>query len=104
MTLTPSFVNANGLRFAYFEEGTGPLVLTLHGFPDTAHPWDDIRPVVAAAGSIAASGASPKHATSPVRSVAPRSAGARAIHQGAAGGMLAPSAPRKHATHERLIP
>jgi pimeloyl-ACP methyl ester carboxylesterase len=29
-------VAANGLRFAYLEEGAGPLVLLLHGFPDTA--------------------------------------------------------------------
>lgn len=44
------FIQANGLRFAYFEEGTGPLVLMLHGFPDTPHTWDVVRPAVAAAG------------------------------------------------------
>src|SRR5213078_1539062 len=33
-------VEANGLRFAYLEQGSGPLVLLLHGFPDTAHTWD----------------------------------------------------------------
>ncbi len=43
-------VRANFVDFAYFEEGEGPLVLMLHGFPDTAHTWDDIRPRVAAAG------------------------------------------------------
>jgi pimeloyl-ACP methyl ester carboxylesterase len=43
-------VRANGLRFAYFEEGSGPLVLLLHGFPDTAHTWDAVRPALAAAG------------------------------------------------------
>jgi pimeloyl-ACP methyl ester carboxylesterase len=48
--MTPSYVTANGLRFAFFEEGQGPLVLLLHGFPDTAHTWDAIRPTVAAAG------------------------------------------------------
>jgi pimeloyl-ACP methyl ester carboxylesterase len=36
----PRYVGANGLRFAYLEEGTGPLVLLLHGFPDTAQTWD----------------------------------------------------------------
>ncbi len=46
----PSFVEANGLRFAYFEEGAGPLVLMLHGFPDTPHTWDAVRPAVAALG------------------------------------------------------
>ena len=44
------FVEANGLRFGYLESGSGPLVLLVHGFPDTAHAWDATRPVVAAAG------------------------------------------------------
>lgn len=43
-------VDANGLRFAYLSEGAGPLVLLLHGFPDTAHTWDRVLPAVAAAG------------------------------------------------------
>jgi pimeloyl-ACP methyl ester carboxylesterase len=43
-------VFANGLRFSLFEEGEGPLVLLLHGFPDTAHTWDHVRPAVARAG------------------------------------------------------
>ncbi len=43
-------VQANGLRFAYLEEGRGPLVLLLHGFPDTPHTWDAVRPAIAAAG------------------------------------------------------
>jgi len=43
-------VEANGLKFAYLEEGTGPLVLLLHGFPDTAHTWDAVRPALAKAG------------------------------------------------------
>lgn len=29
-------VQANGLRFAYLEQGSGPLVLFMHGFPDNA--------------------------------------------------------------------
>lgn len=44
------FVTANGLRFGYLESGTGPLVLLVHGFPDTAHSWDATRPWLAAAG------------------------------------------------------
>ena len=33
-------VTANGLRFAYLEGGSGPLVVLLHGWPDTPHTWD----------------------------------------------------------------
>ncbi|WP_431239193.1 alpha/beta fold hydrolase [Mycolicibacterium aichiense] len=49
------FANANGLRFGYLEEGSGPLVLMLHGFPDTAHTWDDLRPRLAGRGYRAVS-------------------------------------------------
>ncbi|HTJ46953.1 MAG TPA: alpha/beta hydrolase [Kofleriaceae bacterium] len=48
-------VDANGLRFAYLEEGRGPLVLLFHGFPDTARSWDAIRPQIAAKGYRAVS-------------------------------------------------
>ena len=48
-------IDANGLRFAYLEEGRGPLVLLLHGFPDTAHTWDHVRPLIAAKGYRAVS-------------------------------------------------
>lgn len=43
-------IRANGLEFAYYEAGEGPLVLLLHGFPDTALCWRDVVPRVAAAG------------------------------------------------------
>ena len=43
------------MRFAYLEEGEGPLVLLVHGFPDTAHSWDATRPALAAAGFRAVS-------------------------------------------------
>jgi pimeloyl-ACP methyl ester carboxylesterase len=49
------FVDANGLRFAYLEAGAGPLVLLLHGFPDTARSWDHARGVLAARGFRAVS-------------------------------------------------
>lgn len=48
-------VKANGISFTCLEEGEGPLVLLIHGFPDTAHSWDAIRPAVAAAGFRAVS-------------------------------------------------
>ncbi len=44
------YVEANGARFAFLSEGEGPLVLAFHGFPDTAHGWDRIRPPLAARG------------------------------------------------------
>src|SRR5258707_10001114 len=49
------YVDANGLKFAYLEDRSGPLVLMLHGFPDTAHAWDDLRPRIAANGYRAVS-------------------------------------------------
>jgi len=39
-------VEANGLRFAYFEAGEGPLALLVHGFPDTPHGWRHLIPVL----------------------------------------------------------
>lgn len=55
MPVAPKYVEANGLRFAYLEEGQGPLVLLLHGFPDTARSWDDARGRLAAKGYRAVS-------------------------------------------------
>ncbi len=43
-------INANGLIFAYLEAGKGPLVLCLHGFPDTPHTFSDIMPALAEVG------------------------------------------------------
>lgn len=48
-------VEANGLRFAYLSQGTGPLVLLFHGFPDTARSWDHLAPLIAAKGYRAVS-------------------------------------------------
>lgn len=48
--MEPRFVEANGLRFAYLEQGKGPLVLLVHGFPDTAHTWDAALAALAEAG------------------------------------------------------
>lgn len=49
------YFEANGLRFAAFDEGEGPLVVLLHGFPDTAHTWDAVRPALVEAGYRAVS-------------------------------------------------
>jgi len=48
--MEPQTITANGLRFGYLEQGTGPLVLLVHGFPDTAYTWDKAMPALAAAG------------------------------------------------------
>lgn len=43
------FVEANGIRIHYVEEGTGPLVVLLHGFPFLWYLWrNQIRPLAAA--------------------------------------------------------
>jgi pimeloyl-ACP methyl ester carboxylesterase len=43
-------VLANGIRFAVLEQGEGPLVLLLHGFPDNARTWSHQMPALAKAG------------------------------------------------------
>lgn len=48
--LTEGSVTANGIRFAYLEAGSGPLVLLLHGWPDTPHTWGHQLPALARAG------------------------------------------------------
>jgi pimeloyl-ACP methyl ester carboxylesterase len=48
-------IRIQGVDLAFIEEGRGPLVLLAHGFPDTAHTWDVVRPAIAAAGFRAVS-------------------------------------------------
>jgi pimeloyl-ACP methyl ester carboxylesterase len=43
-------IEANGLRFAYLEEGNGPLVVFLHGFPDNAWTYRSQLSAFARAG------------------------------------------------------
>jgi pimeloyl-ACP methyl ester carboxylesterase len=52
MTGTPAFIQANGLRFAYVQDGPkdGPLCLFVHGFPDTPQTWEHALPVAAKLG------------------------------------------------------
>lgn len=51
-TLELKHITANGIRFAYYEAGASdaPLVLCLHGFPDTAQSYSTLLPALAAAG------------------------------------------------------
>ncbi len=48
--MEPQRVEARGLRFAYLSAGEGPLALCLHGFPDSAHTWDELLPSLAERG------------------------------------------------------
>jgi pimeloyl-ACP methyl ester carboxylesterase len=48
--LIPKRIQANGLEFAYLEAGQGPLVLCLHGFPDTAWSFAPTVQALADAG------------------------------------------------------
>ncbi len=43
-------VTANGIDFAFLEEGDGPLVLCLHGFPDHAPTFEPLLHALAEAG------------------------------------------------------
>lgn len=40
----------NGIRYAYLELGSGPLVLLLHGYPDSATSWTHQMEALAEAG------------------------------------------------------
>lgn len=44
------YVQANGVRFAYLEQGEGPLVMFMHGFPDNAWSYRKQLQVFADAG------------------------------------------------------
>lgn len=46
-------IRANGIDFAYLTQGEGPLVLCLHGFPDTAYSYRALLPRLAQAGYCA---------------------------------------------------
>jgi pimeloyl-ACP methyl ester carboxylesterase len=49
------YVQANGVRFAYLEQGSGPLVMFMHGFPDNAWSYRKQLQVFADAGYHAVS-------------------------------------------------
>ncbi len=43
-------VNTNGIALHIAEQGTGPLVLLVHGFPESWYSWRHQIPALAAAG------------------------------------------------------
>jgi pimeloyl-ACP methyl ester carboxylesterase len=46
----PYFVETNGLDMAVYEQGEGPAVVFLHGFPELAYSWRHQLPALAEAG------------------------------------------------------
>ena len=46
----PHFVETNGIRIAVYEQGEGPPVIFLHGFPELAFSWRFQLPALARAG------------------------------------------------------
>lgn len=46
----PRFIETNGIRMALYEQGDGPAVILLHGFPELAYSWRHQLPVLGAAG------------------------------------------------------
>jgi pimeloyl-ACP methyl ester carboxylesterase len=50
MAISEGRVSANDVDFALLEEGSGPLALCLHGFPDSAFTYRHLLPELAAAG------------------------------------------------------
>jgi len=46
----PHFVDSNGIRMAVFEQGEGPAVIMVHGFPELAYSWRHQIPALADAG------------------------------------------------------
>ena len=48
--MQPRNTVANGIHYAYLEQGEGPLLLLLHGFPDNAFSWEWQMPAFARAG------------------------------------------------------
>jgi pimeloyl-ACP methyl ester carboxylesterase len=46
----PNYVETNGIRLAYFEQGSGVPVVMCHGFPELAYAWRHQVPALANAG------------------------------------------------------
>jgi pimeloyl-ACP methyl ester carboxylesterase len=42
------FVSVNGIRLHYVTMGQGPLVILLHGWPETSYEWREVMPLLAA--------------------------------------------------------
>jgi len=50
MTGTPRRLSLNGLSFAVDDQGSGPAIILLHGYPDDRHLWAKMAPLLRAQG------------------------------------------------------
>ncbi|MGK2878487.1 MAG: haloalkane dehalogenase [Solirubrobacterales bacterium] len=46
----PHYIESDGLRVAYVDEGSGPIVFLLHGMPSWSYLWRDVIPPLLEAG------------------------------------------------------
>jgi pimeloyl-ACP methyl ester carboxylesterase len=46
----PTMIHANGIELAVYEQGEGPAVVMLHGFPELAFSWRHQLPALSATG------------------------------------------------------
>lgn len=82
---------ANGVDFAYIEQGEGPLALCLHGYPDSALTFRYLLPALAAAGFRAVAPFSRGYAPTSLASDGRYQSGIlgvdlNALHEGLGGG------------------
>ena len=48
------FTHVNGIRLHYVKMGQGPLLILLHGWPETWYEWNDIIPVLSSKFTVVA--------------------------------------------------
>jgi haloacetate dehalogenase len=54
VTITNDLATVNGIKLHYQRAGEGPLVVLLHGWPQTSHCWRHIVPALAATHTVVA--------------------------------------------------
>lgn len=62
--LTHHTIEANGIKLHYVDAGDGPLVVLLHGFPETWYAWRKQIPVLSQHYRLIATCAATARATS----------------------------------------
>src|SRR5437762_7374467 len=71
-SLTHRFVDVNGVRLHIAEQGQGPLVLLLHGWPESWYSWRHQFGALAAAGYRVVAPDQRGYARSPMSAAAPQ--------------------------------